>query len=130
MDQREIYQTNSKWEPIVGYSRAVRVGNMIEVAGTCAVDEDGNAMFPGDAYGQTKRIFEIISKAIEALGGSRMDIVRTRIFVTRIEDWQEVGRAHGEIFQIIRPVTTMVEVSKLISPSYIVEIEASAIVRN
>lgn len=127
MHTRQNYQTGSKWEPIVGYSRAVRIGNIIEVAGTCAVDDSGEPMFVDNPYGQTKRILEIIAGAIDKMGGSIQDIVRTRIFVTRIEDWEEVGRAHGEVFQTIRPVTTMVEVSKLISPVYLVEIEATAI---
>src|SRR5687767_872150 len=128
--RRNNYNTGSKGEPIVGYSRAVRIGNVIEVSGTCAVDEHGNAFAAGDAYGQSKKIFEIISKAIEALGGNIEDVVRTRMFVTDITQWEEIGKAHGETFRDVRPVTTMVEVSKLISPEYLVEIEATAIISN
>ena len=125
---RRNYSTGAKWEPIVGYSRAVRIGNVIEVSGTCAVDEEGNAFAPGNAYEQTKRILEIVKEAIENLDGKLEDVVRTRIFVTNISDWEQVGRAHGEIFHAIRPVTTMVEVSNLISPDYVVEIEATAVI--
>ena len=127
MRQRINYNSGAKWEPIVGYSRAVRIGNTIEVSGTCAVDENGNPFAPGDAYAQTKKILEIISKAIEHLEGTLDDVVRTRMFVTNIGDWMEIGKAHGEVFHTIRPVTTMVEVSKLISPDFVVEIEVTAI---
>jgi len=128
MSERSSYSTGAKWESIVGYSRAVRVGDVIEVSGTCAVDDEGNLFAKGDPYAQTKRILEIIIKAVENLGGKTDDVVRTRIFVTNIDNWMDVGRAHGEIFNAIRPVTTMVEVSRLISPDYVVEIEATAIV--
>ncbi len=128
MSDKKNYATGSKWEPIVGYSRAVRIGNVIEVSGTCAVDDEGNAFAPGDAYAQTIKIIEIITGAIENLGGKLDDVVRTRIFVTNIEDWMEIGRAHGEVFQSIRPATTLLEVSRLISTEYVVEIEATAIV--
>jgi len=127
MTTRKNFSSGAKWEPIVGYSRAVRIGNMIEVAGTCAVDHDGNAFAVGDPYEQTKRSLEIIGNAIEALGGSLKDVIRTRIYVTNIEQWAEIGRAHGEVFGDIRPVTTMVEVSNLISVEYLLEIEATAI---
>ena len=103
------------------------MGNVIEISGTCAVDANGNAEAIGDVYGQTKRILEIIDHAIRQLGGTLHDVVRTRIFVTDISRWEEAGKAHGEVFGDIRPVTTMVEVSKLISPEYLVEIEATAI---
>ena len=129
MSERMNYSTGAKWEPIVGYSRAVRIGNVIEVSGTCAVDENGDPFAPGDAYKQTQRIFEIIGKSLEELGGRLDDVVRTRMFVTNINDWAEIGKAHGEVFKTIRPVTTMVEVSKLISPEYVVEIEATAILQ-
>ena len=128
MSERLNYNTGAKWESIVGYSRAVRVGNVIEVSGTCAVDTDGNAFAAGDAYQQTRKILEIIAKAIESLGGTMDDVVRTRIFVTNIDNWMDAGKAHGEIFSSIRPVTTMVEVSRLITPDFVVEIEATAIV--
>ena len=124
---RQRYNTGATWEPIVGYSRAIRVNNVIEISGTCAVDANGNAEAIGDVYGQTKRILEIIDHAIRQLGGTLHDVVRTRIFVTDISRWEEAGKAHGEVFGDIRPVTTMVEVSKLISPEYLVEIEATAI---
>ncbi len=127
MRERKNYNTGAKWESIVGYSRAVRIGNVIEVAGTCSVDQTGNVFAPGDAYLQTKRSLEIIINAIENLGGSSQDIIRTRIFVTNIADWEYVGKAHGELFKKIKPVTTMVEVSKLIGSDYVVEIEATAI---
>ena len=125
---RQNISSGAKWEPIVGYSRAVRVGNVIEVAGTCAVDQDGNPFAIGDAYLQTKRILEIIESAVIQSGGQMSDVVRTRIFVTDIAQWTEIGKAHGEIFHTIRPVTTMVEVSNLISSDYLVEMEATAIV--
>ena len=124
---RKNYSTGAKWEPIVGYSRAVRSGNIIEVSGTVAVDEIGNAV-ERDPYLQTVRILDIIKNAIEHLGGSINHVVRTRIYVTDISQWEAIGRAHGDIFKDIRPTTAMVEVSKLISPDYLVEIEATAIV--
>ena len=122
------YSSGAKWEPMVGYSRAVRIGNVIEVSGTCAVDDDGNTFEPGVAYFQTIKIFEIIKAAITSLGGKMVDVIRTRIFLTDMDNWAEVGRAHGEIFHNIKPATTMVEISKLISPEFVVEIEATAIV--
>ena len=128
MSIREKYNTGAKWEPIVGYSRAIRIDNTIEVSGTCAVDEEGTVVGKDNAYLQTKKILEIIVNAIETLGGSKEDIVRTRIYATNIDDWNEIGRAHGELFQTIRPVTTMVEVSRLIAPEYLVEIEATAMI--
>jgi len=128
MATRETFNSGAKWEPIVGYSRAVRMGDIIEVSGTCAVDDQGNPVEIGDAYGQTLRILEMIQHAIEELGGSLSDVIRTRIYVTDISKWESIGHAHGEYFKLIRPVTTMVEVSKLIAPEYLVEIEASAIV--
>ena len=128
MAERKNYSSGAHWEPIVGYSRAVRIGDVIEVSGTCAVNEEGNPIPTKDPYLQTSRALEIIARSIEHLGGRMDDVIRTRIFVTNIEDWKEIGRAHGDIFKNIRPVTTMVEVSKLISPEYVVEIEASAIV--
>lgn len=125
---RQIISSGAKWEPIVGYSRAVRVGPTIEVAGTCAVNTDGTPFAPGDPYQQTKHALTIILDAIQQLGGNPEHIVRTRIFVTDIRQWEDIGRAHGEVFHTIRPVTTMIEVSRLISPDYVVEIEATAIV--
>lgn len=130
MNNRRNFSSGAKWEPIVGYSRAVRIGNIIEVSGTCAVDENGNAVAPGDAYAQTLKALEIIKKAITSLGGRMEDVTRTRIFVTNINDWEKIGKAHGEIFHTIRPATTMLEISKLISPEYVVEIEATAILKD
>ena len=124
---RKNYSTGAKWEPIVGYSRAIRSGNFIEVSGTVAVDESGNAI-EADPYKQTARILLIIKNAVEQLGGTLQDVVRTRIYVTDISQWEAIGRAHGEVFGDIRPATAMIEVSKLISPDYLVEIEATAIV--
>jgi enamine deaminase RidA (YjgF/YER057c/UK114 family) len=128
MSERKHFNSGAKWEPIVGYSRAVRVGDTIEVSGTCAVDENGNPYAVGQAYEQTKRCLEIIQTALEKLGSSMSDVVRTRMFVTDITHWPNIGKAHGEVFSDIRPVTTMVEVSRLIAPEYLVEIEATAIV--
>jgi enamine deaminase RidA (YjgF/YER057c/UK114 family) len=126
---RKNYSTGAKWEPIVGYSRAVRIGNIIEVSGTCAVDEHGQPYGSGDPYKQTQRILQIIEEAIQQCGGTMRDVIRTRTFTTDISKWEEIGRAHGEVFGSIRPVTSMVEVSRLISPEYTVEIEATAIVK-
>jgi enamine deaminase RidA (YjgF/YER057c/UK114 family) len=114
------------WERRVGYSRAVRVGNLVEVAGTAAVDAHGGVVEPGDAYRQSRFILQKIEKAIQKTGGELKDVIRTRIFVRDISQWEEVGRAHGEVFHAIRPVTTMVEVSALIRPELVVEMEATA----
>jgi len=127
MTSRENFSSGAPWEPIVGYSRAVRIGNVIEVSGTCAVDADGNPFGTGDPYLQTKRSLEIIANAIIQLGGSLNDVIRTRIYVTDISQWSEIGKAHGEVFGEIRPATTMVEITSLISLEYLVEIEATAI---
>lgn len=126
--KRENFSTATKWEPIVGYSRAVKVGNQVFVTGTVATDESGNAVFAGDMYAQARQALGNIEKVLKRAGASMTDVVRTRMFVTDISRWQEVGRAHGEYFKDIRPCTTMVEVSKLISPEYLVEIEADAII--
>ena len=125
---RKSYATGTTWEPIVGYSRAVRVGNVIQVSGTTATDASGSVVGAGDPHAQTVQILANIGRALEALGGSFRDVVRTRIYVTDIARWEAVGRAHGEVFRDIRPVTSMVEVSKLIDPAMMVEIEAEAIV--
>nr|WP_217900062.1 RidA family protein [Paenibacillus herberti] len=119
--------TGSPWEPIVGYSRAIRCGNVIEVAGTTAM-KDGAVVGKDDAYAQTKYILEVIQAALEQLGSSMSDVVRTRMFVTDISRWEEIGKAHGEFFKEIRPVATMVEVKSLIEADLLVEIEAQAIV--
>lgn len=124
---RKNISSGAKWEDIVGYSRAVRVGNIIEVAGTTAV-ENGQTVAPGDAYAQTVFILEIIKKALEEAGASLEDVVRTRMFVTDITKWEAIGKAHGAFFKNIKPATTMVEVSKLIEKNMLVEIEATAII--
>lgn len=126
-EQRRRVGTGSPWEPIVGYSRAIRVGSVIEVAGTTAM-QDGEVVGKGDAYAQTKHILSLIERALKELGGGLSDVVRTRMFVTDISRWEEIGRAHGEAFGDIRPVATMVEVKALIDPDLLVEIEAQAIV--
>jgi enamine deaminase RidA (YjgF/YER057c/UK114 family) len=112
---------------VVGYSRAVRAGNLVFVAGTTSVAADGSVLFPGDAAAQTRRCLELIAQALESAGAALADVVRTRIFVTNIADWQAIGRAHGEVFGSIRPASTMVEVKALIDPALVVEIEADAV---
>jgi enamine deaminase RidA (YjgF/YER057c/UK114 family) len=128
MNDRLNISSGTKWEDIVGYSRAVRIGNIIEVAGTTAVDESGQVVGPNDPYEQARFVFSKIEKALVAAGASLKDVVRTRTFVTDITCWEEVGRAHGECFRDVRPAATMVEVRALINPELLVEIEVTAIV--
>jgi len=125
---RQKISSGAKWEPIVGYSRAVRVGPWVMVSGTTSVDEGGRVVSPGNAYGQAVFAFRKIEAALDKTGARLSDVVRTRIFLTHINDWQAVGRAHAEFFGDIRPASTLVQVAGLIDPQLLVEIEVDAIV--
>ena len=126
--QRTNYSSGAKWEDIVGYSRAVKIGNTIEVTGTVAVDDNSHLVGGNDAYEQTRFIIQKIERVLQKAGASLKDVVRTRMFVTDISRWEEYGKAHGEFFGQIKPCTTMVEVKALIQPEFLIEIEATAIV--
>ena len=125
--ERQTLSTGTEWEPIVGYSRAVRMGGMVAVAGTTSVDSNGAVLHPGDPYRQTQHILKHIAQVLEHFGTDINHVIRTRMFVVNIDDWLHIGRAHGEVFSSIRPAATMVEVRRLIHPDLLVEIEVDAV---
>jgi enamine deaminase RidA (YjgF/YER057c/UK114 family) len=126
--KKKKYASGSKWEDKVGYSRAIRIGNQVEISGTVAVNDQNEVQGEGNVYEQTKYILKKIISYVEKAGGKKEDIIRTRIFVVDISKWEEIGRAHGEFFADVRPVTSMIEIKSLISKEYLVEIEASALI--
>lgn len=127
---RRRVSSGSPYEPKIGFSRAVRIGNVIALSGTAPVGADGTTAGRGDPAAQTRRCLEIIRAALEELGGTLLDVVRTRIFLIRVEDWPEIGRVHGDFFGEVRPAATMVKVAGLLDPDWLVEIEADAVISN
>ena len=127
MTERVRYSSGTKWEPIVGYSRAVRVGNVVHVSGTTATDADGKVVGVGDPAAQTIQALNNVRRALESVGAKLEDVVRTRIYVTDITKWEQIGKVHGSFFKEIRPANSMVEVSNLVNPQMLVEVEAEAI---
>lgn len=128
MNKRQNFSSGAKWEELVGYSRAVKIGNIIEVSGTVSI-KDGTIYEENDPYTQTRRCLEIIEEYLIKAGSGINDVIRTRMYVTNIDDWKEIGRAHGEVFKHVKPATSMIEVSNLIDPACLIEIEATAIVQ-
>jgi enamine deaminase RidA (YjgF/YER057c/UK114 family) len=125
---RQMVGAKRPWEAIVGYSRAVRIGNVIEVSGTAAADAEGNILYPGDVYGQTREALRIIGEALQGLGASYEDVTRTRVLLKNVSTWKEAGRAHGEVFSKIRPANTTMQAGPFIAPNILVEVEVSAVV--